>query len=585
MAISTPFLKQLQRHRKNQDTAAGKALIAGTDPETLGAEELHEIARFYYASGDTGQAGAFLVRAGKRYPPGLREVAADLAMVAAKAGNPEVEIYFSLVSQDPRRLAGVVKRLLRYPEFAEAVATSAQAMLAPEDYHLLQCQAAMDARNHPLALENARKAVEARDTPEAWLHLAKANYNLKRYGVAQEMLESRLQALDRDFRAHELLALIHTHFGRNRAALAAIENACRINPRFRSGRGRAARLKYLLEDYDGALADIQVALRHYPKMGEFWATKGRIEVALGHYESAREAFGHEDAIARSAISALNLAYSHALLGDHARSEACRREAVERSYVSSLRASGDDKTLFLVLSPAGGLILTKYRFAGTVLHCADTSGTYFILPAQAIARQAKEIADSRGIDRIVLIGSSKGAFGALLIGALLAGYDRLQVRAFAFSPQVVLWPFNDNLKMPSYRMLMERSKGNALLREMLERHGNANRACEMSPALAATAILGSGYDMDVKEAALLTAPNVERRTIPFSGHGTLMVYTIPEGLTADQLAQKYAALKQDDDDVAVLGQSDGENIIDEMVALYFDGRHTLDGLLRSALAPN
>ena len=63
----------------------------------------------------------------------------------------------------------------------------------------------------------------------------------------------------------------------------------------------------------------------------------------------------------------------------------------------------------------------------------------------------------------------------------------------------------------------------------------------------------------------------------------MCYTIPSGLTAESIAQKYAKLKMADEDMAALGADESTNLVDEMCALYFGGEHTLDAVIDEVLA--
>ncbi|AGW94589.1 hypothetical protein N234_31575 [Ralstonia pickettii DTP0602] len=551
---------------------------------SLSAEEWHEAARFYFAAREYGRAQQALLRAAPLYPDGIASVASDLSLVCLKLGKSEASTFFAMLSRDPRQHLRIVRELVSDADTGDAVAGAAKYLLPSAEYQVLLAEENIRRREFEQAEAAASQAVGEKDSPEALMLLARARLGLKKYAEAEAVVQANLPRLKGDHLAHEILSITQEHAGNQRAALGHLQKALALNPALRSGPGRAAKLKFALGDAAGAHADVRVALKRMPKQASNWALAGQIETSLGNHAAAVEHYREEERLAQSYMSALNLAHAYRRQGNEIEYRRQLNVGMERSYSLTRKTWDESKNLFILLAPGGGPILGKYRLPGSALYVVDGSATYYTLCAEHIAGRILDLVESEKFENVVFVGSSKGAFAALTIGALVAKSSRCTaaVKALSFSPQVRLYPFNANLEIPSYRPLLKRAEGSEYIREALEKYGDASALCAASPKLEAILLYGRGYRMDAVEASLMLAPNVEKREIAFSGHGILMCYTIPPNLTAESIAQKYAKLKAADEDMAALGAGDGASLIDEMTALYFSGEHTLDRVLAEIL---
>jgi adenylate cyclase len=89
--------------------------------------------------------------------------------------------------------------------------------------------------------------------------------------------------------AHHALGWVHRLRGNHRAALAAFEEAMRIDPNFAAAYAQAANEMVFLGDAQGAIAMADKAAELSPKdpsFGVFMWVKGRAQFALGDYEGA-----------------------------------------------------------------------------------------------------------------------------------------------------------------------------------------------------------------------------------------------------------------------------------------------------------
>ncbi|UXC34768.1 hypothetical protein [Cupriavidus gilardii] len=580
------FEAALRKCRKERDVATGHELIGAADKTKLTAEEWHEAARFYFFAGEYGRAQKALLSAAPLYSDGIASVASDLSLVCLKLGKREASAFFAMLSRDPRQHLRIIRELVVDDETSSAVASAAKYLLPAADYQVLLAEDSLRRRDFDQAEAAAAQAMAERSSPEAAMLLARAKLGLRKFGEAGAVVEAVLPRVKGDYLAHEILSIASEHAGDHRSALTHLEKAMSLNPALRSAPGRAAKLRLSLGDVKGAWEDIQVAKKRLPKLASIWALAGRIESCLGNHEAAIENFREEERLSKSYLSALNLARAHQRCGNEIEYLRYYNEGMERSYSLTRKTWGASRNLFVLLAPGGGPILSKYALPGTALYVVDASATYYTLCAEHIAGRVLDLVEAEKFESVVFIGSSKGAFASLIIGAIVAKSDRCTaaVKALSFSPQVRLYPLNENLVIPSYRPLLRRAEESEHIREALEKYGDASALCKSSPKLEAILLYGRGYRMDAGEAALMNAPNVEKREIAFSGHGILMCYTIPKGLTAEAIAQKYAKLKAGDEDMAALGAKEGPNLIEEMTALYFSGEHTLEQVLDEVLPP-
>jgi hypothetical protein len=108
-------------------------------------------------------------------------------------------------------------------------------------------------------------------------------------------------------------------------------------------------------------------------------------------------------------------------------------------------------LIIQLSPSPHLTLQKYELPFSILYVADRHLTYYTTSPRHVLSIILDGCEAAGFRKVVFVGSSKGATGALLWSAIANGSRRkLRISCLAFSPQTLLYPHNENLAiLPSY----------------------------------------------------------------------------------------------------------------------------------------
>lgn len=220
--------------------------------------------------------------------------------------------------------------------------------------------------------------------------------------------------------------------------------------------------------------------------------------------------------------------------------------LESAYSASLKVRGS-KTLVVMLSATSTFSLRKFEFGTDVLFLADNSRSYFCVPLTRIVRLLDGLVAERGYQSVSLVGCSKAAAGALMIGSLLSE-DRpdLEVNALAFSPQTQIYPHapvNDYL--PSYQQMHKAISENATLQPYFARHGDL-RNFDFSRLNRCRVYYGSRNGPDRSEAIRLGdkkgAALVE---IPTAQHYTLGFFTCPKDIDLATAKARFAAVNDPD----------------------------------------
>lgn len=182
-------------------------------------------------------------------------------------------------------------------------------------------------------------------------------------------------------------------------------------------------------------------------------------------------------------------------------------------------------------------LRDYAFPVPAVSVVDTSDQYYLREPRSLAAALIAQAKSIGARRILLMGSSRGGFGSLLIGSLIArDWPEGEVAATAFGPQVRLWPPNSRLDFPTYLRLVKDAGTDPTLRAALEEFGDATDFVASSPRLKATLVYGALNFHDAAEARLLRGiPHVRHVRVYLSSHNVMVPFVFDasdrRGLTA------------------------------------------------------
>lgn len=244
--------------------------------------------------------------------------------------------------------------------------------------------------------------------------------------------------------------------------------------------------------------------------------------------------------------------------------------LETSYSASLKTGGS-KTLVVMLSAISTFSLRKFEFGTDVLFLSDNSRTYFCVPLARIVRTISGLAAAYGYQTVNLVGCSKAAAGALMIGSLLSEEEPdLEVNALAFSPQTQIYPHaavNDYL--PSYQQMHKAIGENSTLRPYMARHGDL-RNFDYSRLNRCRVYYGSLNGADRSEAIRLgDKKGVDLVEIKSRQHYTLGFFTCPKDVNMEVAKARFAA--NNDPDVVATRTHDA---VEEYVRLSTAHRYDL-----------
>jgi len=235
-------------------------------------------------------------------------------------------------------------------------------------------------------------------------------------------------------------------------------------------------------------------------------------------------------------------------------------------------------LFITLSPNDKYVLRGYSVEADRLSLVDMTASYFVLAKERIVELVDKLVVDYDYKKISIVGSSKGGTGALMLYEELAKKLDLPISCVAFSPQMKLFPFNDNLAIPSYRRFANVFMCNKLISSVLENMRQPFEISKLRGQDKVTIVYGIGFSMDRSEVSLLDASSdIDILELEFSGHTSSIPLTIPEGKTVEELRDKYKSLTMDEDFKA-LGGEGLVDIVDQIYNIYSNPDMRLHKLL-------
>ncbi|MEC8886632.1 MAG: hypothetical protein VX875_05955 [Pseudomonadota bacterium] len=280
------------------------------------------------------------------------------------------------------------------------------------------------------------------------------------------------------------------------------------------------------------------------------------------------------------IDNLSLANAYKCLNDKKNYKCHLDEAINGSFEFEFHQSGvDSDKLLVTFSSASGYVLRKYQYNADRLNIIDGSYSYYLYSSEFIVELITKLAKKYNYSHISLVGLSKGSCGALSVSnSLRHKLKNTSINAVLFSGQMRLWPFNKNLKIPSYREFVKYLQINSYLRDQIAHKADFTEMNYSGDFYRIHAFYGKGFDMDVVETESLRGKdNVYVHPLDYSGHGSSIPLTIPEGKTYEDLKKAYSKLKVDDDFKA-LGGEDLTDIVDEIYEIYKDPQMRLKNFL-------
>lgn len=240
------------------------------------------------------------------------------------------------------------------------------------------------------------------------------------------------------------------------------------------------------------------------------------------------------------------------------------------YKSKFVKENEDN-LVITLATVNNFAYTNYEFNSDRLYFIDSTNSYYIFSCQAIAEAILDLLSNKKYKKISIVGSSKAGSGALMLYGLLSKRIEIPINCVAMSPQVKLYPFNPNLKIPSYQRLSAILDIHPMAKFILS---NLELPSEIKVKRGdrVTVFYGDKYTMDFNETMFIQKNSgIELIRLRFSGHATGIPLTIPNGKSKQDLIEKYQSLNNSniDKDWLSLGGEQTINLIDEIWDIYQD----------------
>lgn len=226
-------------------------------------------------------------------------------------------------------------------------------------------------------------------------------------------------------------------------------------------------------------------------------------------------------------------------------------ALHKYYSVEFEQCGSD-TLVVIFSPGGRPALRQYPFRYDRLFVTDKKLFYYLHNPGRQTLLLQNFIEQAAYRTVVFVGLSKGGVGSLLWSSLIerrgAGFRTF---CLAFSPQTLLYPFNENLaSLPSYISNMKITETNEHHLRNFERYGNL--PVFLKDALPQTMIVYPEKSaMDRVEAHRLAGErNVELKPVDIEFHGSITPFVIDRksAESIKKLAEKLYADAEFDADL-------------------------------------
>lgn len=248
------------------------------------------------------------------------------------------------------------------------------------------------------------------------------------------------------------------------------------------------------------------------------------------------------------------------------------------YESTFLKKNSEK-LVVTLATANNIAFKSYDFKCDTFNVIDKTGSYYIFSVSKIADDIVKLAAKKSYQKISIVGASKAGSGALMLYELLAKKMKIKINCVAFSPQVKIYPFNSNLKIPSYKKFSKVLDLHPIARYLL------SKVVQPTEILVrdndeVTVIYGNGFEMDTIESSFINSSSgITKVELKYSGHASSIPLTIPKGKDKEELRGRYSRLIENkDNDFIKLGGGNTVDLIDEIWSIYQDSNMELNNFL-------
>lgn len=159
-------------------------------------------------------------------------------------------------------------------------------------------------------------------------------------------------------------------------------------------------------------------------------------------------------------------------------------------------------LFVFLSPLHKFMCYKTRFEGKILHLNENMKNWYVLyPELLVDLLLKYLFEGC---RLVFIGSSLGAYAALLLSSLLKGrldngfrHLHVAISNICFSPQTWIYPYNHDVERitTEYKVFYEKVMKFQIFRHFAQKYGDLNRIFHRDLASSTWLVYGQCFPAD------------------------------------------------------------------------------------------
>lgn len=209
-----------------------------------------------------------------------------------------------------------------------------------------------------------------------------------------------------------------------------------------------------------------------------------------------------------------------------------------------------RELVVCLSSTAAIQRWVPNTAWNMFYLTDNRMLYYTFRVSWISRLILAYARRRNVERIAVIGGSKGGFGALILaGALAKGDPDLPIHCLSFCPQTQIYPLNHRIAhMGGYRRLRDTARRDREVAVAIRANGDGRYVTAL-PNLELTLIYNEFNAVDVGEAEAIVGEGVRRIKLPFAFHNATIPFMF-RGMTERRLARSvdviYSQMSRDPD---------------------------------------
>lgn len=218
-------------------------------------------------------------------------------------------------------------------------------------------------------------------------------------------------------------------------------------------------------------------------------------------------------------------------------------------------------LVITFTPTNGYFLYHNNLNANKLCIATKKPNYYIYNAGSVCNKIIDFLKDKNIKNIICIGSSKAGLASILWADLLRRKLPRQIEVFAlsFSPQTLLYPFNERLYFPSYQLLWNTIQKDKGMENCAINYGDLNKIL-IDSELKGLVIYPKQNPCDREEAERLQSKNIRLKPINFPLHGSFLPFmpqVKDDKKLLDMVDKLYNNAQKDEDTKATIPASKEE----------------------------